>query len=272
MSAQLDELAWSRLGELRVARTPWRIRGKHEGSTVVDTDDALLAWEPRRVTPVYAVPPAALHGTVGPPLPPRSLTEGEARRPLLDPSVPFAAHTAPGVVLELSVQGGSVELFAIQDTALGGRLLVDFSALTWYEEEEPVLAHPRDPFQRIDVRPTQRHLVLASNGVTVVDTRRARMLQETNLPMRWYVPREDVRVPLEPSATTTACAYKGRAAYWSARIGDRLEQDIAWSYEAPLSDGRDVKGLLGFHTERLDVTVDGVPLPAAQHREHRALR
>lgn len=261
MTTQWDDLAWRLLGDLRVARTPWRIRGERGGSAVVDTDDALLVWEPRRVTPVYAVPRSALRGTFGAPHAPRALTEREAGRPVLDPSVPFAAHTARGAVLDLASPGGSVEVFAIEDALLGARVLVDFAALDWFEEDEPVTAHPRDPFHRIDVRQTGRHLVLASGGVPVADTTRARMLQETNLPLRWYVPPEDVLVPLEPSATTTACAYKGRATYVSARVGDGLEPDLAWRYDSPLSDGRDVQGLLGFFTERLDVTVDGVPLP-----------
>ena len=261
MTTQWDDLARRLLGDLRVARSPWHVRGERQGVAVVDTRDAVLVWEPRRVTPVYAVPREALHGAIGSPRDPRTLSDREARRPVLDPSVPFAAHTAPGAVLELEAAGGTVELFAVEDALLDDRLLVDFAALDWFEEDEPVTAHPRDPFHRIDVRPTGRHLVLTSGGVPVVDTTRARMLQETGLPMRWYVPREDVLVPLEASGTTTACAYKGRATYVSARIGDRLERDLAWIYDSPLADGRDVQGLLGFFTERLDVTIDGVPVP-----------
>jgi uncharacterized protein (DUF427 family) len=102
---------------------------------------------------------------------------------------------------------------------------------------------------------------MSLDGVVVVDTDRARLLAETMLPLRWYVSVDAVRVPLEASATTTACAYKGRAAYRSARVGERLVEDLFWTYEHPLSDGRDVAGLLGVYAERLDVVVDGTPQP-----------
>jgi uncharacterized protein (DUF427 family) len=261
MSAHLDRLGWSLLQDLQVAATPWRIRGERSGEPVVDTGDALLAWEPRRVTPVYAVPEAGFLLPLGPASAPRPLTEVELRRPVLDPSVPFAAHTAPGRIRTAQpATGPAVEIFAIDDPVLGGRLLVDFAALDWLEEDSAVVAHPHDPFHRIDVRQTRRHVVMTVDGTTVVDSTRARMLAETRLPVRWYVPREDVRVPLEPSATTSSCAYKGHASYFSARIGERLERDLGWTYRSALPDGRDVEGLLGFYAERMDVTVDDVPL------------
>ena len=261
MSTQLDQLSWALLQDLQVSATPWHVRGERAGQTVVDTSDALLAWEPRRITPIYAVPESGIRLPVEPAAEPRPLTEREQRRPLLDPTVPFAAHTATGRVRSVQPATGTpVELFAVDDPLLGGRLLVDFDALDWFEEDTPVVAHPRDPFHRIDVRPTRRHLVMRLGGITVVDTTRARMLAETRLPVRWYVPEDDVLVPLEPSATTSSCAYKGHATYVHARLGEHVERDLAWSYPDPLPDGRDVQGLLGFYAERMDLTVDGTPL------------
>lgn len=261
MSTQLDDLAWSLLQGLQVARTPWHVRGERAGEIVVDTAEAMLAWEPRRVTPLYAVPEADVRLPLAAAEEPRPLTEPERRRPVLDPSVPFAAHTAPGRVRTVQpASGPAVELFAVDDPLLEGRLLVDFAALEWFEEDAPVVAHPRDPFHRIDVRPTRRHVVMTIGGTTVVDSARARMLAETRLPVRWYVPREDVLVPLEPSPTTSSCAYKGHASYFHARVGDELERDLIWTYGSPLPDGRDVADLLGLYAERMDVTIDGVPL------------
>jgi uncharacterized protein (DUF427 family) len=262
VSVDLDDLSRSVLQQLQVAATPWRVRGSRQGELLIDTTDARIAWEPRRVTPVYAVPEAAFRAPLGPPASPRPLTDAERRRPVLDPGVPFAAHTAEGVVRLLeAVAGPPVETFTIDDPVLGGRVLVDFQALEWREEEHAVVAHPRDPYHRIDVRPTTRHVVLSAGGVVLADSTRARMLFETRLPLRWYLPREDVRVPLEPGDLRTACAYKGRATHYHARVGGEVLRDIAWSYEQPLSDGRDVQGLVAFYAERLDLTVDGVPQP-----------
>ena len=170
-------------------------------------------------------------------------------------------HTAAGQAMQLQSPVGPVALFAIEDPVVGDRILVDFDALDWMEEDDPVVAHPRDPFHRIDAHPTGRHLVLSIGGVTVVDTVRSTMLAETNLPLRWYVPPEDVRVPLVPSSTVTWCAYKGRATYSSVLVGDALIPDLAWTYSEPLRDATEVRGLLGFFAERTDGLVDGAPLP-----------
>ena len=85
------------------------------------------------------------------------------------------------------------------------------------------------------------------------------MLFETYLPTRYYLPREDVRMELlEPTDTRTACAYKGFARYWSARVGDRVVRDIAWSYEEPHNFAEAVEGMICFFNERVDISIDGV--------------
>lgn len=268
MAVQLEDRARHDLGALRLARSPWRVRGLSSGAAVVDTRRALLVWEPRRVTPVYAVPEEDVRGTIEAAGPPRPLTPAERARPVLDPSVSFEAHTAEGgTVLIRTGDGGVVSGFRIHDPELAAHIVLDFDALRWFEEDTEQPAHPRDPFHRIDVRTTDQHLVMSLDGEVIVDTDRAALLGETMLPLRWYVPPDAVRAPLEPSITTTACAYKGTATYRSVRLGDRLVEDLFWTYEDPLPDGRDVRGLLGVYAERLDVTVDGVP-----QRRHGLLR
>ncbi len=79
------------------------------------------------------------------------------------------------------------------------------------------------------------------------------------LPMRFYLPAEDVRVELRPSPTRTTCAYKGYASYHSATLDGRELRDLAWSYEQPLPEAREVAGFICFFDERLDVILDGVP-------------
>jgi uncharacterized protein (DUF427 family) len=98
--------------------------------------------------------------------------------------------------------------------------------------------------------------------VTLADTTRATLLFETSLPIRFYIPEQDVAMDLlVATATHTVCAYKGRASYWSARVGDSLLSDIAWSYPEPLNDAVPVGGQIAFLTERLDLTLDGQAQP-----------
>ncbi|MCU1473239.1 DUF427 domain-containing protein [Amnibacterium sp.] len=262
MAVLLETRARRDLRELRVATSPWHVRGIAGSHTVVDSRRVRLVWEPRRVTPVYAVPEGDVRGTVEAAGPPRPLTGAESGRPVLDPTVAFDAHTAAGETVRIRTgNGDAVAAFRIHDEALAGFVTIDFDALTWFEEGSEQPAHPRDPFHRIDVHPTRQHVVMSLDGEVVVDTDRARLLAETMLPVRWYLPADAVRVPLEASETSTACAYKGRATYGSARVRDRLLEDLFWTYEHPLSDGRDVQGLLGVYAERLDVVVDGVAQP-----------
>lgn len=264
MVIRTGQEAFERLAALRVEPTPFRIRGYAGPQLVVDSRRAQLVWRPRWVTPVYAVPRADLRVPVVDRGAPRPLTEHEQRRPVLDPSVPFDAHTASGSVLELQTAQGPVAGFASDDPDLEGLVLVDFAGLSWREEDQEVFAHPRDPFQRIDVRRSSAHLQVLSGDHVLVDTADASMLWETVLPMRWYVPLADVRVPVEPSGTVTWCAYKGRATYRTFVVGDRRLEDIAWVYERPLSDGEAVRGLVGLFTERLRVLVDGAEVDTAR--------
>ena len=132
----------------------------------------------------------------------------------------------------------------------------------WYEEEERALAHARDPYKLVDVRQSARHVQVVLAGVTIADTHRPRLLFETGLPVRYYIPPEDVRMDLlEPSQTTSQCAYKGQASYLSARVGERIFRDVAWCYAEPLALAAQVAGMVCFFQERAEaVVVDGEPV------------
>jgi uncharacterized protein (DUF427 family) len=133
---------------------------------------------------------------------------------------------------------------------------VDFDALDeWLEEDEPQIGHPPDPYHRIDVRRTSRHVRIRIGGRVVAESTNARALFETKLPVRWYLPREDVSAELEPSDHRTVCAYKGRPRHFTVAGEDA----VAWSYEEPLHDALPVKGLVAFYNERVDVEIDGEP-------------
>jgi len=152
---------------------------------------------------------------------------------------------------------GDVRLDLIPADAVSPRgelVHVAFHALDeWFEEDHRQVGHPPDPYKRIDVRPSSRHVRVSIGGRVVAETRRAKALFETGLPVRWYIPREDVLAELEPSDHRTVCAYKGQALHFDVAG----EQAVAWSYPEPLHDGLPVAGLIAFYDERVDVEVDG---------------
>jgi uncharacterized protein (DUF427 family) len=128
----------------------------------------------------------------------------------------------------------------------------------WYDEDEQVFGHLTDPYTRIDIRPTSRHLVVRAGDVLVAESRRPTVLNETGLPARWYVGADEVRVPLEPSATARRCPYKGRSSYWNVRLpGGGELTDAAWSYPEPLPEATRIAGLVSFRHDELTVLVDG---------------
>lgn len=145
------------------------------------------------------------------------------------------------------------------DERLDGLVHVEWGAADeWLEEEERVYVHPKDPYKRIDVLESSRHVTVSVGGVVLADSHRPRLLFETGLPVRSYLPRTDVRIDrLEPTDTRTGCAYKGYTSeYWSAEVGGK---DVAWSYHQPLPEAIKVAGLVCFYDERVDVSVDGEP-------------
>jgi uncharacterized protein (DUF427 family) len=258
--------------ELRYEPTGKRIRAVLGGGTAVDSTRAALVWEPRRVVPSYAVPAGDIRGDLTPAAAAAARDAGEvgamlpavSSRPILDPSVPFAVHTADGQAVDVRACGQDRPGagFLPADPDLDGYVVLDFGAFDeWYEEDEPNVAHPRDPFHRIDVLASSRHVRLELDGQVLAESSRPVLLFETMLPVRYYLPRRDIRAELASSSTQTYCAYKGQASYWSATIGDRVIPDIAWAYHEPLHDAAQVRDLTAFFDERVDVIVDG------EHRE-----
>jgi uncharacterized protein (DUF427 family) len=133
----------------------------------------------------------------------------------------------------------------------------------WYEEDEQVYAHARDPYVRVDILPSSRHVRVVLGGQTIAESHHPRLLLETGLPVRYYLPEQDVQMEwLQASETTTRCPYKGRASYWSARVEESVFRDIVWSYRDPLPACSPIAGLLCFLNERVDaIYVDDELLP-----------
>ncbi|GAA4473549.1 DUF427 domain-containing protein [Rhodococcus olei] len=267
MAVSMRKRLLQELGELRYLPTGKRIRARRGDRVVADSLDAVLVWEPRRVVPVYAVPIRDVQGTLSPAAG-RAGTQmpvflDEQAGPALGPGVGFAAHTCHGTALDVVTDDGVCPgaAFRPADEVLSTLVLLDPEAFDWWEEDEPILGHPRDPFHRVDVRRSSRRVRMKLGGLLLAESERPLAVFETMLPVtRFYLPRDDVRVRLVPTATRTYCAYKGAASYYSVDgVGD-AGTDIAWSYESPLPDCPQIAGLVAFHQERLDLVVDGTPI------------
>jgi uncharacterized protein (DUF427 family) len=227
-----------------------RVRAQLGADTIVDSTRAMLLWEPRRVCPVYAVPAEDIEGELAP----APATNGHAEG-VLHPGIPFAVHTAEGEPVTVGDRAGAG--FRLADEELAGYVALAFAEFDWYEEDERILGHPRDPYHRVDVLRSSRPVRVEVDGDVVAETTRARLLFETQLPTRFYLPREDVRADLQPTESRSYCPYKGEASYWSLEAGGRVLEDIGWTYEEPLPDAVKIAGLVAFWDERVDVFVDG---------------
>ena len=264
MSTRVRDLLMRELDTLRHEPTQKRIRATLDGRTVVDSTRALLVWEPKRIVPSYAVPSEDVDGEIGAAAPAPADAPAElprlGDRPVYAPSIPFSVHTADGEPGAVRAPGGDrdAEAFRPADAALDGYLILDFDDFdAWYEEDERNFAHPRDPFHRIDIVHSSRHVRIEVGGETVAESSRPHLLFEPPLPVRYYLPLEDVRTDLlRPSDKTTFCAYKGRASYRSLEGAD----DVAWTYEQPLREAAEVTGRVAFFNERVDLVVDGETL------------
>ena len=127
----------------------------------------------------------------------------------------------------------------------------------WYEEDDEIVGHAIDPYHRVDVRDSSRHVRVSVGGTVLAESTRARVIFETSLPPRWYFPPADVVAELEPSDLQTTCAYKGRAGYRSYAGGGPEGENVAWFYEQPLENAARVAGYIAFFGERVDLDVDG---------------
>jgi uncharacterized protein (DUF427 family) len=142
--------------------------------------------------------------------------------------------------------------------ALADHVTFSWRKVAWYEEDEEVLVHARDPYSRVDVIASTRHVEVSVADVVLADSHRPHLLFETSLPTRYYLPAEDVRTELlEPSETTSRCPYKGLARYWSVTVGGQRYDDLAWSYPDPIAENPRIAGLIAFFDERVDTRVDG---------------
>jgi len=234
----------------QVEPVPRRIRGFLGGKQVFDTLRAVYVWESPRY-PQYYIPVADVDsGLLVDEDHRQRLRRGTARVHGLR----VADHTRPGAarVYDDDADPGIVDTVRFEWGALDA----------WFEEEEQVFVHPRNPYTRVDALRSSRTVSVQLGGRVLAESSATIMVFETGLPTRYYFDRSAVDFSvLTPTSTVTNCPYKGRtSAYWSARVGDTVEEDVAWVYDFPTRQLLPIAGLVAFYNERIDIAVDGVPL------------
>jgi uncharacterized protein (DUF427 family) len=174
----------------------------------------------------------------------------------------------PSRLHSITAGGNTQESAARVFDADGGGLVdgyvrFEWDSVEWFEEDERIVGHPRNPYARIDALRSHRHVRVELDGVVVADTHSPVLLFETGLPTRYYIDRTDVSFEhLVPSKTETLCPYKGTTSgYWSIRVGDAVHADLAWTYDYPLPAVAAIAGLVAFYNEKLDIVVDDFRLP-----------
>ncbi|HST17772.1 MAG TPA: DUF427 domain-containing protein [Gaiellaceae bacterium] len=224
---------------------PYRVRALVAGETVADSRGAHLLHETGHL-PVYYFPPDDLRSDLLVP------SETTTRCPYKGDASYYSCRVGDTLVEDLVWEYR--EPIDSASFIAGRRALYWRKVDAWLVEDEPALAHPRDPYHRIDVYSTSRRVRVLLDGECLADSRRAKGLFETGHPARWYIPPGDVRLDLlDPSPTQTLCAYKGAASHFHA-LG---HQDVAWTYPEPLHDGERVRGLVAFYGERVDLELGG---------------
>jgi uncharacterized protein (DUF427 family) len=240
----------------RIEPAPRRVRGYLLDELVFDTTAARYVWE-IPYYPAYYVPLADVRAEF-----------------LRDENHPQNVQFGPSRLHSL-VGAGQTHKSAARvfdpdsDSPVAGTVRFEWDPLRWFEEDEPIYVHPRNPYARVDALRSHRHIRVELDGVVLADTGSPVLLFETGLPTRYYIDPTDVAFEhLEPSSTQTQCPYKGTtSAYWSVRLGpgeQAVHPDLAWTYHFPLPAVGQIAGLVAFYNEKLDIVVDGVALPRPQ--------
>lgn len=234
-------------GKVRVEQGTRRVRAFLGGHAVVDSTSPLLVWE----IPYYPTYHFRLEdfadGTLIP--------TGETKR---------SPSRGEAILYDVAINGNKAEgaAYGYEDSPIEeliGTVAIKWAQMDhWFEEDDEVYFHARDPYTRVDILQSSRHIEVKVDGVTIAESTQPRMLFETNLPTRYYLPKTDVRFDLlTPTDTSTACPYKGTARYWSVTVDGTTHDDIVWGYDSPLRESELVTGYVCFYNEKVDVYVDG---------------
>lgn len=250
---------------VHVSESPRHVRVFFGGEVIADSKHAKLVRE-AEVLPAYYFP------------------REDVRMDLLAPSAMKSPCPVKGEAFYFSMRaGGRTEenaAWSYTRPLPAAALIKDHIAFDWpkmdkwMEEDELLHKHARDPFKRVDALPSRRHVRVVIDGQTIAETERPHLVFETNHPVRYYFPQEDVRMDmLEPSPTKSRCPYKGEASYWSIKLGEEIFPDLVWAYMDPIPEMPKIKGLVCFWHERgCDIYVDGERVPHPKTKWAQPLR
>ena len=238
---------------VRAEHGPKRVRAYLNGELVADTYAPLLVWE-IPYYPTYYIPAADVKAELIP--------SGETEH---------KPGLGDGEILHVKTRAATADNAARRypsspSEQIRGAVRLDWASMSeWLEEDEPVYTHPRDPYKRVDILASSRRVRVEIDGVTVAESDQPRLLFETGLPVRYYLPLTALRMELlRPSDTSTHCPYKGNAAYWSVDTGTRVHKDVVWIYRTPLPESQKIAGFACFYNERVDIYLDEEKLPRAK--------
>jgi uncharacterized protein (DUF427 family) len=229
------------------------VRATIGATTLVDSTAPVLVWEPGQAVPGYVFPRA------------------DVRTELLHPTTApgHDRHQRVGRWYDVEVEGTRYPALAFEYAVAG---LQEYIGIDWFRREEPgvehmyeegeeIFRHPRDPYKRVDPIASDRHVEVFVDGIKIADTHRPVLLFETRLPIRYYIPPEDVDFThLVASDHRSVCPYKGDARYWSVQTPERLRENIVWYYPDPVGAAEPIRDLLAVYNEVVDIVVDGVSL------------
>jgi uncharacterized protein (DUF427 family) len=225
-----------------------RMRAELDGRTIVRSDDAVLLFEPGRYPVAYFPIADFAEGALTP-------TDRRTEHPELGETAWFEVvggtrHAARGAWQHVALPGHA--------GILNGKVALAWAAINaFYEEDHRILGHAADPYHRIDIRRTSRHVVVRAGDRVVADTSNPLVLYESGFAPRWYVPRADVVAEaLTAVELQTFCPYKGIASYYDI---DGIRQ-AAWSYRAPFDEMAAIGDLVSFEPDKVEVTLDDARL------------
>ncbi|NUU61045.1 DUF427 domain-containing protein [Paenibacillus agri] len=235
--------------KLQFDSNPRRVRVEFEGVTIADSKNVITVHE-RGHLPVYYFP------------------ESDVRKDLFVESEHHSHCPWKGAASYWSIKvGDRISENAVwsyqnpipESEPIKGYVSFYWNQVdAWFEEDEEIFVHPRDPYKRVDALQSSRHIQVVIDGVTVADSKRPIIVFETGVPVRYYLPKEDVKQEfLQETDLETRCPYKGKASYWSAEVNGTVHENIVWSYLNPIPEIPKIKEYLSFYNERVEIYVDG---------------
>jgi len=227
-------------GPLKVEPTTRRVRVLFDGKYIVDTTAAKHVWEHKWYPQFYVPAEAVVSG---------ALEKGKA--------VDSDGCAFFGTVKSSSKSTDRILIF--EKGPLAGLVRLEFGSMdAWFEEDLPIYVHPKDPYVRVDILPTSRHVKAVIDGVAIAESSNNMFLFETNLRARYYMPKTSVRWDyLTESDTSTSCPYKGDAKYYNVTVNGKTYKDVIWWYKTTTNESAAVAGHLCFYNEKVEIYIDG---------------